>query len=127
MTETLAYGYSSESAQRELSNEYLHDKDGFQRSLHPCALDESSLSIGRVKIGWVGGWLMYCLIDGPDALDLGFKPATPPRGRGGWGLSFGCFISRYYIAHSIDYIPGKRGIHSIIFKAYPTGWYLVKY
>ena len=26
MTEILAYGYSSESAQRELSNEYQHDR-----------------------------------------------------------------------------------------------------
>ena len=26
MTETLAYGYSSESARRDLSNEYEHDK-----------------------------------------------------------------------------------------------------
>ena len=26
MTETLAYGYSSESTQRELSNEYQHDQ-----------------------------------------------------------------------------------------------------
>ena len=26
MTETLAYGYSSESTQRELSNEYQHEK-----------------------------------------------------------------------------------------------------
>ena len=26
MTETLAYGYSSESTQQELSNEYQHDK-----------------------------------------------------------------------------------------------------
>ena len=26
MTETLAYGYSSESTQRELSNEYQHDR-----------------------------------------------------------------------------------------------------
>ena len=26
MTEKLAYGYSSESAQRELSNEYQHDR-----------------------------------------------------------------------------------------------------
>ena len=26
MTETLAYGYSSESTQRELSNESLHDR-----------------------------------------------------------------------------------------------------
>ena len=25
--------------------------DGFQKSLHPCALDESSKSIGRVKLG----------------------------------------------------------------------------
>ena len=26
MTETLAYGYSSENAKQELSNEYQHDK-----------------------------------------------------------------------------------------------------
>ena len=26
MTETMAYGYSSESTQRELSNEYQHDR-----------------------------------------------------------------------------------------------------
>ena len=26
ITETLAYGYSSESTQRELSNEYQHDR-----------------------------------------------------------------------------------------------------
>ena len=44
MTETLAYGYSSESTQRELSNEYQ-----FDRVLRPCALNESSPSIGRVK------------------------------------------------------------------------------
>ena len=52
MTETLAYGYSSESTQVELSNEYQHDmvKMVF-KSLRPCALDESSLSIRRVKSG----------------------------------------------------------------------------
>ena len=38
------------SYQRELSNEYQHDRvlDGFQKSLRPCALDESSVSIRRV-------------------------------------------------------------------------------
>ena len=44
MTETLANGYSSESTRRELLNEYQHDRvclDGLQKSLHPCALDES--------------------------------------------------------------------------------------
>ena len=53
MTETLAHGYSSESTQPELSNEYQHDrvKMVFQKSLHPCALGKSSLSIGRVKSG----------------------------------------------------------------------------
>ena len=46
MIETLAHGYSSESAQRELSNEY----HGFQKkSLSYSALEESSLSIGRVN------------------------------------------------------------------------------
>ena len=44
MTETLAHGYSFDSTQRELSNEYEHD-----RFLQPCALDESSLSIGSVN------------------------------------------------------------------------------
>ena len=48
MTETLAYGYSFESTQRELSNEYPTNKTGL-RSLRHCALDESRLSIGRVK------------------------------------------------------------------------------
>ena len=51
MTETLANGYSSESTQRELFNEYEHDgSDDFQKSLHPCAYGESSLSIRRVKV-----------------------------------------------------------------------------
>ena len=50
-TETLANGYSSESTQQELYNEYPHEQgsDDFQKSLHPCSLDESSLSIGRIK------------------------------------------------------------------------------
>ena len=50
MTETLAHGYSSESTPRELFNEYQHDRvlDGVQKSLHPCALDVSIISIGRV-------------------------------------------------------------------------------
>ena len=49
MTETLAYGCSSESTQLELSNEYQQALDNFQESLSPCALDESCLSIRRVK------------------------------------------------------------------------------
>ena len=42
MTETLANGYLSESTQRELSNEYQHNRvlDGFQKYLRHCALDE---------------------------------------------------------------------------------------
>ena len=48
--ETLAYGYSSESTQWQLSNEYQQGMDGFQKhSPRPCPLDESSLSIGRNK------------------------------------------------------------------------------
>ena len=52
MTETLEQGYSPESTQQELYNEYQHDRvfDGLQKSLHSCGLDENSLSIGRVKI-----------------------------------------------------------------------------
>ena len=51
ITETLANGYSFERTQRELSNEYQHDrvKMGFQKSLYPCGLDERSPSIVRVK------------------------------------------------------------------------------
>ena len=52
MTETLGNGYSSESTQRGLSNEYQLDRVSmfFQKSLHPLALDESSLSIRRVNL-----------------------------------------------------------------------------
>ena len=51
MAETLAHGYASDSTQGELSNEYQHDRglDGSQKSLHPCALDKKSLSIGGVN------------------------------------------------------------------------------
>ena len=39
--------------------------DGFQRSLHPYALDNSSLSIGRVKfraVGYVLGRVSYSYV-----------------------------------------------------------------
>ena len=51
MTETLANGYLHASAQRELSNEYQHDRVWvfFQKSLNLCALDDRSLSIERVN------------------------------------------------------------------------------
>ena len=51
MIETLALGYSSESTQRELFNEYRHEQglDGFQTCLLSCALDESGLRMGRIK------------------------------------------------------------------------------
>ena len=50
MTEILANGYSSKSSHRKISNEYQHDRVyNFQRYLSSRALDESSLSIGRVK------------------------------------------------------------------------------
>ena len=47
MTETLAYGYSSDSTQLELSNVYQQDRVQIQTSLRPCAYDEISLSIER--------------------------------------------------------------------------------
>ena len=50
MIETLAHGYSYESTQRELSN-MTGFLDVIQKSLNSCALNESSLSIGRVDIG----------------------------------------------------------------------------
>ena len=50
MIETQAHGYSSESTQRELSDtSNMTGLAGFQKSLCSCALDESSLRIGRVK------------------------------------------------------------------------------
>ena len=50
MAETLANGYSSDSTPGELSTEYQHDRVRmvFKKSLHSCALDESSLSIGEL-------------------------------------------------------------------------------
>ena len=37
--------------------------DGFQKSLRPCALDESSLSIdGKVDKEWPGLVLFYCQV-----------------------------------------------------------------
>ena len=49
MIETLANGYSSESTQRELSNEYQHDRIKMisKEILNSYALEESSLSIER--------------------------------------------------------------------------------
>ena len=51
ITETLANGYSSESAPRELSNEYQHDRVRmvFKNNCICVLLDESRLSIGKVK------------------------------------------------------------------------------
>ena len=50
MAETIAYGYSSESTQLELSNEYQHERvEDFQKSLRLYALEKNSLSTGRVK------------------------------------------------------------------------------
>ena len=52
MTETQANGYSSESTQRARAIKWIptwQGLGGFQKSLRSCALDGSSLSIGRVK------------------------------------------------------------------------------
>ena len=51
MTETLTNWYSSESTQRELSNEYQHDRvrTVFKKSLRYCTYEESSLNSVRVK------------------------------------------------------------------------------
>ena len=51
MTETLANGYSSESTQRELFNEYQHDRVlmVFRNFYFLVIWNESSLSIVRVR------------------------------------------------------------------------------
>ena len=53
MIKALANGYSSESTQHELSNEYQYDRISmvFKNTLLPYYLDESSLNIGRVNVG----------------------------------------------------------------------------
>ena len=43
---TLAYGYSSESTRRELSNEYKHDRVELVFRNRPFGLGKSSLNIG---------------------------------------------------------------------------------
>ena len=53
MTETLANGHSFESA-HQISIQCIPTWQGldvFQKSLRPCALEESSLSTGKVKKG----------------------------------------------------------------------------
>ena len=58
MFETLSHGYSSQSTQRELINECQHDRvKGFKNvcilviwTLECEDLEESSLSIGRVRL-----------------------------------------------------------------------------
>ena len=71
MTETLANGYLFERTQRELSNEYQHDRVSmvFNKSLYPCALYESSLSIGRVKCAAIEVTKMP--LSSPGALEFG--------------------------------------------------------
>ena len=53
LTETLTYWYSSERTQQDLFNEYQHDRvKMISKIVVLYALDENSLSVGRVK--WVG-------------------------------------------------------------------------
>ena len=57
MIETMAYGYSSVSTQRQLSNEYQHGRVYMVFIfLSSCALEESSLSIGKVRRITGGNW-----------------------------------------------------------------------
>ena len=72
---TLAHGYSSDSTQWGLSNEYQHDRISmfFQKYLRSCALDESSLSIGRVKTK---------LVFVPNYLTLAKHISLPPQTKG---------------------------------------------
>ena len=61
MSKTLAYGYSYESTQRELSSAY-HYLTGFRyfsKIFASLCLDESSLSIGRVKQYWLTSLKQY--------------------------------------------------------------------
>ena len=57
--------YTSKSTQRELSNEYQTRQglDDFQKSLRPCALDGSILSIGRINTFIFGDLHGKCRLD----------------------------------------------------------------
>ena len=111
MTETLAYRYSFESTQRELSNEYQYDRDCmvFENKLHPCALDESNLSIGRVVVSFVveekgesAGWLISLTQQGFHNHNKSCK--TDPV-----VSSLGCF---FRATAGADFIPGRRSAGS---------------
>ena len=70
MSETLAYGYSSESSTRAFQwIPTWKGLDDFQKSLHPCVLDESSLSIA---IG-------YHKLDCHTVVDNGFKASRTQK------------------------------------------------
>ena len=67
MTETLAHGYSSESTPSARAFKWIpawQGFEGFQKSLHYCALDEGSLSIGRCSDGQPGKILISIHVQG---------------------------------------------------------------
>ena len=73
MTETLANGYSSESAQRELSNEYQYDRV----SLHPCAMTKVASALegllsSHKKVHSVWLFTRYLSNDGRYTYNLGY-------------------------------------------------------
>ena len=58
MTETLTCGYSYDSTQRDISNEYQHDRVYmfFLNCLYFSTMDENSLSMERVKLTSLTTW-----------------------------------------------------------------------
>ena len=72
MIETLANGYSSVTEYSANAIQWIptwQGLDGFQKSLRPSALDECSLSIGRVKP--INAWSAQ---KQPDELDAILQP-----------------------------------------------------
>ena len=79
MTETLANGYSSESTQPELPNEYQHDRVKMVAK-NICVLvvcDESSLSIRVVEIIFVQHLLTITVLSILVQNQTGFAAITP--------------------------------------------------
>ena len=97
-------------SQRELSNEDQHGiqqgSDGFQKSLRPCALDESSLSIGRVKSLSANKSVIYFTLIMPLLTgSTSQKSNKRSEGQDLWGLLFSGLVRRttqacwYYSLH----------------------------
>ena len=73
MTELLTHWYSSNSSQILMDT----NMTGFRWFMHSCALDESSLNIGRVKLRLIEHWLKVESSRTGDSPDQSLYPSAP--------------------------------------------------